>query len=122
LAGEPARIGAQVLLQALALRQDRARVLQQRAAGLGRRHARPAAHQQFGAEAEFHLADAGRGGGQRQIGAHRAMGDAARLDDVTEQVEIGEVEAHGTLPSYSAKAGYVKHILHHNNQRFKLRN
>jgi hypothetical protein len=24
------------------------------------------------------------------------MGDAARLDDVAEQVEIGEVEAHGT--------------------------
>ncbi len=94
LAGEPARIGAQILLQALALRQDRARMLQQRAAGLGGCYAGAAAHQQFGAERQFHLADAGRGGGQRQIGARRAMRDAARLDNLAEQVEIGEVEAH----------------------------
>ena len=33
-------------------------MLQQRAAGLGRRDALAAAHQQFGAERQFHLADA----------------------------------------------------------------
>ena len=45
LAGQPARVGAEVLLQPFGLRQDGARVLQQRAAGLGRRHALAAAHQ-----------------------------------------------------------------------------
>ena len=46
--------------------------------------------------ASLHLADAGRGRRQREIGALGAVGDAARLDDVAEQVEIGEIEAHGT--------------------------
>ena len=59
VAGETARIGAQVLLQALALGQDGARVLQQGATGLGRGHPLAAAHQELGAEREFHLADAG---------------------------------------------------------------
>ena len=40
LAGEAAAIGAEVLAQTLGLPQDRARMLQQRAAGLGRRDAR----------------------------------------------------------------------------------
>ena len=39
LAGEPAAIGAEVFVQALGLAQDGARMLQQRAAGLGRRDA-----------------------------------------------------------------------------------
>ena len=50
LAGEPARIGAEVLAQPLGLRQHGARMLQQRAAGLRRRHALPAARQQRRAE------------------------------------------------------------------------
>ncbi len=95
LAGEPARIGAEVLAQALGLPQDGARMLQQRAAGLGRRDALAAAHQQRGAERLLHVADAGRGGGQRQMRALGAMRDAARLDDMAEQAEIGEIEVHG---------------------------
>ena len=43
LAGEPAGIGAEVFAQPLGLAQDGARVLQQRAAGLGRGDALPAA-------------------------------------------------------------------------------
>ena len=69
-------------------------MLQQSAAGLGRHHALPAAHQQFGAKSLLHFADAGRSRGQRQIRARRAMRDAARLHDVAEQAEIFEVVAH----------------------------
>ena len=52
------------------------------------------AHQQRGAERLLHVADAGRGGGQREMRALRAVRDAAGLDDVAEQAEIGEVEVH----------------------------
>ena len=100
LAGEPARIGRQVFVEALGLRQDRARVLQQRAPGLRRRDALPSAHQQFGAEAELHLADAGRRRGQRQVRARGAMGDAARFHDVAEKIEVGQIKAHGVCPSF----------------------
>jgi hypothetical protein len=120
LPGEAARIGAEVFLQLFSLRQDGARVLQQRAPGLRRRHAGATAHQKLGAERQFHLADARRGRSEREVGALGAVGDASRLDDVAEQIEIGEVDAHG-LPSYLAKAGYIKHILHRNYLRLKLR-
>ena len=69
LAGEAARIGAEVLAQPLGLAQDRARMLQQRAAGLGRRHALTSAHQQRRAQRLLHVADARGGGGQREMGA-----------------------------------------------------
>ena len=96
-------------------------MLQQRSARLGRRDAGPSAHQQGSAEGLLHLADAGRGRGESQIRALRTMGDAARLDDVAEQIEVREIEAHGQLPSYSAKADYTKSILQRANFRFKLR-
>ena len=73
LAGEPAGIGAEVLAQPLGLAQDRARVLQQRAAGLGRGHALPPAHEQRGAERLLHVADARGGCSQREM---RALGAA----------------------------------------------
>ena len=95
----PPRIGAEVLVQPLGLPQDGARVLQQRAAGLGRRHALPAARQQRDAERLLHVADAGRGGGERKVGALGAVRDAAGLDHVAKQAEIGQIEAHGMLPS-----------------------
>jgi hypothetical protein len=42
--------------------------------------------------------------------AFRAVSDAAGLDDVGEQAEIGEVEPHGwyTNPSPDAKADFAK--------------
>ena len=103
LAGEPAGIGAEVLAQPFGLLQHGAGVLQQRAAGLGRRDALTGPHQQRRAERLLHVADAGRGRGQRQMGALGAVGDAAGLHHVAKQAEIGEVEAHGQ-PSYLAKA------------------
>ena len=112
LAGEPAGIGAEVLAQALGLAQDGARVLQQRAAGLGRRHALAPAHQKRGAERLLHVADARRGGGERQMRAFGAVRDAARLDDVAKQAEIGEIKAHGVEPSCLTKAAYVKSSLY----------
>ena len=94
LAGEPARIGAEVLAQPLGLPENRARMLEQRAAGLRRRDPAAAAHQQRRAERLLHVADAGAGGGERQMRAFRAMRDAPRLDHMAEQTEIGEVETH----------------------------
>src|SRR5947209_6779651 len=57
LAGLSARISAELFTQALGLRQDRARVLQQRAAGLRRRDAAASAHQKRRAERLLHLAN-----------------------------------------------------------------
>ena len=95
LAGEPAGIGAEVLAQPFGLLQHGAGVLQQGPAGLGRGDAVPGADQQRRAQRLLHVADAGRGGGQRQMGPLGAVGDGARLHHVAKQAEIGEVEAHG---------------------------
>ena len=43
----------------------------------------------------LHVADAGAGRRQRQIGAFRAVRNRARLDDMPKQAEVGEIEAHG---------------------------
>ena len=116
LPGDAAGIGAEILAQPLGLPQDGARVLQQRAAGLRRLHALPAAHQQGGAERVLHVADARRRGGEREVGALRAVRDAAGVDDVAEQAQIGEIEAHGSPlpsapPSNLTKVDYVKSSL-----------
>src|SRR5215470_3577903 len=74
-------------------------MLQQRPARLCRRHALAAAGQERYAEHVFHVADAGRGGGERQMRAFGAVGDAAGFDDMAEQAEIGKIKTHGrTLP------------------------
>ena len=101
LAGQPAAIGAEVLVQSLGLAQDGARMLQQRAAGLRRRHALAAARQQRHAEHVLHVADAGRGCGERKMRALGAVRDAAGLDDVAKQAEIGEIEAHGKNAAFA---------------------
>ena len=101
LAGEPAGIGAEVLAQPLGLLQHGAGVLQQRPAGLGRGDAMARPDQQRRAERLLHVADAGRGGGQRQMGALGAVGDAAGLHHMAKQAEIGEVEAHGSLRHFA---------------------
>ncbi len=95
LAGQPARKGAEILLEPLGLSHDAAGVLQQGTAGRCRRNARTATHQEGRAEGHLHFADTGRGGGKRQIRARRTMRYAARLDDVAEQIEVGEIEPHG---------------------------
>ena len=72
-------------MQAFGLAEDGARVLEQRAPGLGRRYALASAGQEFDAERVLHAADAGRSGGEREVGALGATGDAARVGDVTEK-------------------------------------
>src|SRR6266496_2738563 len=104
LAGEAARVGAEVFVQTLGLAQDAARMLEQRAPGLGRRHSLPAPHQQRRPERPLHMADARAGSGKRQMRALGALGDAPGLDNVAEQVEVDEVEAHGTLPVWRRQA------------------
>ena len=107
-----AGIGAEILAQPLGLPQDGARVLQQRAPGLGRLHALPAAHQQSGAERLLHVADAGRGRRQREVGALGAVGDAAGVDDVAEQAQVGEIEAHGpACATFEFDEGRLRQIL-----------
>ena len=81
-------------MQTLGLAQDRARMLQQRAAGRRWYHTLPSAREQRDAECVLHVANPGRGGGERQVPAFGAAGDAAGLDDVAEQAEIGKIEAH----------------------------
>jgi hypothetical protein len=85
LAGEPAAVSAEVFVQALGLVEYAARMLQQRAAGLRRHHALASARQQLNAESIFHAPDAGRGGGEREMRAFGAAGDAAGIGDVTEK-------------------------------------
>src|SRR5215813_13659482 len=72
-------------------------MLQERAAGLGRGHALSSAHEQRRPQRLLHVSDARAGCGQREVCALRTARDAARLDYVAEQTEIGEVEAHGWL-------------------------
>ena len=91
-------------MQPLGLAQDGAGMLQQRAAGLGRRDASAAAGQKRDAERLLHVADAGRGGGQRQIGALRAVGNAAGFDHVAKQTEIRQIESHdAAFAKYEAR-------------------
>ena len=107
LAGEAAGIGAEVLAQPLGLAQDRARMLQQGAAGLGRGHALTSAHQQRRAQCLLHVADSGGGRGQREMRALRPAGDAAGLDHVTKQAQIDEVETHVRPRGHLAVVGPI---------------
>ncbi len=69
-------------------------MLGQGAAGLGRLHPEPLAVQERNAEVGLHVADAGAGGGDRQMQPLGAMGDAAGLDDIYKQPQVDEIEAH----------------------------
>ena len=76
------------------LLQQHPRMIKQCPPGFGGLHALPPAMQQRRAECRLHVADACAGGGNGQMHALGAMGDAARLDDELEKPEIGQVEAH----------------------------
>ena len=95
LARQPAGIGAEILAQALGLGQHRAGVLEEGPPGRRRSHALAAAQEERSAERLLHVADAGAGGRQRQMGPLGPVGDAARLDHVAEQAQIGQIELHG---------------------------
>ena len=68
-----------------------------------------------GAERLLHVADARRGRGQRQMGAFRAVGDAAGIHHVAEQAEIGQIETHDGAArdeaSFFAKEAYAKILI-----------
>ena len=85
---------AQLATHALGLLQQQACVVHERAARRRRLHALAIAIQQRGAELDLHVADARARRGDRQVHALGAGGDAAGLDDVQEELEVGEVEAH----------------------------
>ena len=102
LAGEPAGIGPEVLAQPLGLAQHRARVLEQRAAGLRRRHAMAPSHEQCRPQRLLHVANARGGCGQSEMRPLGAAGDAAGFDGVAKQAEIGQVETHGLNPWLAA--------------------
>src|SRR5258708_16872147 len=70
-------------------------MLQERAAGLGRGHALAAAHEQRPPQGVLDVAKGRAGCGQRQMRALGTARDAARLDHVAKEAEIGQVEAHG---------------------------
>ena len=99
---EAAGIGAEILPQPFGLAQDGAGMLQQRAAGLGRRHALAAADQQRGAERLLHVADARRGGRQRQICARSAPWVMLPASTTwRNRLEIGEVEPHALMQLFA---------------------
>ena len=87
LPGKPARIGAEILAQPLGLGQQGPGVLQQGAPGGRRHHALPAAQEEGRAERLLHVADAGAGGGERQMGPLGPVGDASRLDHVAKKAQ-----------------------------------
>ena len=111
LAGETAGIGAEVLPKPFGLRQHDARVLEKRAAGLGRRDAVARSHQERRTQRLLHVADAGARGSQREMGALGAVGNAAGLRDVPEQAEVGEIEAHDGSLRIIRREAYAKRIL-----------
>ena len=94
LAAQAAAISGEIFVQPLGLTQDGAGMLQQGPPGLGRGDAAPAAGQERDAQRLLHVADARRGRRQRQIRTLRAVGDAAGLDHVSKQTEIGQIETH----------------------------
>ena len=99
-------------MQTFGLAQDGACMLQQRAAGLRRRHALAAAREQRDAEHVLHIADAGRGCGEREMRALGAMGNAAGFDDMAKQAEIGEIEAHGKNAAFGLHEVRLNDIAH----------
>ena len=68
--------------------------LQERAAGLGWRDPLASAYQEGGTQCLLHVANPGRGGGKRQMGALGTMCNASGLDDVAEQIEVDQIEVH----------------------------
>ena len=94
MALQPATVAAQLALQAFYLMQHRAGMLGQRVAGGGRAHATPLAQQQRGAERVLHGAHALAGRCQRHVRRLCPARDGARLEDVEEKPQVGQVETH----------------------------
>ena len=97
LAGEPAREGAEILPQPLGLRKESAGMLEERAAGGGRHHALPGPQQERRAKGLLHVANAGEAAARARCARAGPVRDAAGVGDMAKEVQIGQVEEHGTL-------------------------
>ena len=87
-------------------------MLQQGAAGLRRFDAGAAAHQKRSAECELHLADAGGGGRQGQVRPLGAVGNAAGLNDMPEQIQVGQIILFGfTWALLHHMLGGIRHLI-----------
>ena len=73
-------------------------MIEQAFAGRGQLDAATAALDAAAAEGGFQPLDPRAGGGQRQMDAVGAAGDAARLGHGDEQLQVDQIETHGGLP------------------------
>jgi hypothetical protein len=95
-AGAPATgKGGEIAAQRLDIVQDDPGVIEQAFAGRGQFDAAAAALEQRHAERRLEALDPLAGGGQRQMHAGCACGDAAGLGDRDEELKIDQIEAHG---------------------------
>ena len=74
--------------------QDDPGVIEQAFTGRGQFDAATAAPEQRNAKRSLQALDPGAGRSQRQMDALRATGDAARLGDGDEQLEVDQIETH----------------------------
>ena len=91
----------EVAMHAFELLQHDARMLDQGAPGLGRLYALALAVQQRDPERGLHIADARARRSDREMRPLGAMGDAAGLDDIQKQPQIGEIEAHRLIRGFA---------------------
>ena len=93
--------GGEIAAHRLHIVEHDPRMIEQAFAGRGEFDAAAAALEQRDAERGFQALDPLAGGGQRQMDAERAVGDAARLGHRDEELEIDQIETHrhGSSPS-----------------------
>jgi hypothetical protein len=95
MAGQARAVLGHVAAQALHARQHVARMLAQGMPGRRGPHATGLARQQGAAELLLHAAHALAGRGQRHVGSAGRCRERAAVQDVYEQLQVGEVESHG---------------------------
>ena len=86
--------GGEIAAQRIDIVQDDPGVIEQALAGRGQLHAAAAALEQRNAECRFQPLDSLAGGGQRQMHAGGARGDAAGFRHRDEKLQIDQIEMH----------------------------
>ena len=112
LAGEPAGIGAEVLAQPLGLRAGwcgRAAAACGRPGSASRPGGRAPAARAPSASSMLRMRV--EAAASARLARSAPCGDAAGLDHVAEQAEIGEIEAHGAEPSYYDEGSLRKKLI-----------
>jgi hypothetical protein len=87
--------GGEIAAHRIDMVHDNAGVIEQAFACRGQLDAAAAALEQGHAERCFEALDPRAGGGQRQMGAERALRDAARVGYRDKELEVDQIEAHG---------------------------